>query len=109
MAASAIDAMQLQFIFKSWTRHESFQFGDAHSRHVFKNHVLAHHLHGRVDFRARKTQTLHDLFGHLRADAIMLVETNAAIRIHHRRPRFGDIVKDDAENQRHGNVFRQKL
>ena len=27
----------------------------------------------------------------------------------HRRPRLGDVVENDAENERHGNVFRQKL
>src|SRR5205823_15026318 len=78
MAAGAIDPMQLHFLFKSRTRHESFQFGNAHPRHVFENHVLTYHLHGGLDVGARKTQTLHDLFGHFRADAIVIVETNGA-------------------------------
>src|SRR5882724_6776766 len=109
MTARAIDPMQFQFLFESGTRHEPLQFGHTHPRHVFENHVLTNHLHGGVDFSARKTQALHDLFGHFRAEAIVFVETDAIVRIYRCRPRFGDIVQNDAENERHGNVFRQKL
>src|SRR2546423_14186785 len=49
MTARAIDPMQFQFLFESGTRHEPLQFGHAHPRHVFENHVLTNHLHGGVD------------------------------------------------------------
>src|SRR5881275_2426724 len=88
MTARAIDPMQFQFLFESGTRHEPLQFGHTHPRHVFENHVLTNHLHGGVDFGARKTQALHDLFGHFRAEPIMLVETDATVRIYRCRRRL---------------------
>src|SRR5437868_8150560 len=87
MTARAIDPMQFQFLFESGTRHEPLQFVHPHPRHVFENHILTNNLHSCVDFGARKTQALHDLFSHFRAEAIMLVETDATVRIYRCRPR----------------------
>ena len=78
MTARAIDPMQFQFVNERWPRHETFQLGHTHARNILEDHVLTHHLDRGVDFGARKTQTLHDLLRHLRANAVVRIEPNAA-------------------------------
>ena len=57
---------------KGWPRHETFQFCHAHVGSILENHVLAHHLDGRLDFSAenRKRRMISSVIsapsGHVR-------------------------------------------
>jgi len=53
-------------------------------------------------------EPLHDRFRHLRADPVVLGEANSARFIDSRRHRFGDIVKQNGKDKRHGNLFRRQ-
>ena len=93
MAARAIHAMQLQLIDKCRPRHEALQFRHPHVRHVLEHHVLADCFHRRVNLGAGKSQALHERLRHLRADAIVPIEANAAVFIDQRSRRLPDVVK----------------
>ena len=86
-----------------------FSFATRMFGHVFENHVLPDRFDRGVDFGARKSQALHDRFGHFRADAIMAVETDPAGLVDRAGRRLADIVKENAENERKRNLVRQKL
>ena len=90
MAARAIDPMQLQLFLESGSRHEPLQFRHPHLGHVFENHVLAHHFDRGVDFGARKSQALHDLFSHFRTEAVVPAKANSPRFIHGCVARFAD-------------------
>ena len=109
VAALAIDAMQLELVLESRPRHEAFQFRHPHVRHVLEDHVLPHRFHRRVDLGSRKSEPLHDRLRHFRADAIVSVETNAALFIDDGSRRLADVVEEHAENQRQRNFWRQQL
>ena len=109
MAAFAIDPVQFQLILKGRSRHETFQLCHSHIRGILENHVLPHHFDGRIDFSARKPQTAHDRFRHLRTDAVVFVETDATRFVHCRRYRFRDIVKQHGQNQRNRNFLWKQL
>ncbi len=79
VTARAIDPMQLQLVLEGRPRHETFQLRHPHVRHILEDHVLPHRLDRGVDFRARKTQPLHERLRHFRADAIVPVEANAPV------------------------------
>ena len=93
MAARAIDPVQLQLLFKGWSRHETLQLCDSHVRHVLENHMLPDHFDRRLDFSARKSQATHNRFRHLSTDSVVFVEANAARFIYSCRDWFCDIVK----------------
>ena len=70
--------------------------------------MLFDRFDGGVDLGARKTEPMHDLLSHCGADFIVAVETDAAGFIDARGRRLADIVKEDAEDEREGDLVRQE-
>src|SRR5919201_2258929 len=109
MAAFAIDPMQLKLVVKGWPRHETLQFGHPHLGRVLENHVLPYHFDCRLDFSAGKSQAPHDLFSHFRTKPVMPTKANSSGLIYGRGARFSHVVKQHGKNERHRNLFRQKI
>src|SRR5438128_6285812 len=52
MAAFAVDTVQLEFVLEGRSSHEAFELGHTHPRHIFEDHMLAHHLDRGINLRA---------------------------------------------------------
>ena len=94
---------------KGRTGHEAFQSRDPHVGHVLEDHVLLDRFDRRVDFRAGKTEPMHERFRHLRPEPVVAVEADPAGFVDACGGGLADVVKENAEDERERNLVRQKL
>ena len=97
--------MQLEFIVEAGARHEPLEFGDAHLLHVLENHVIRDGTDNGLRVRIAETKALQNCPGHLRAEFVMSVESNAPRFVHGLSAGFSDVVKQYSEYERQAQRF----
>ena len=78
VGGSAIDAMEFHFHVEGGFGHEALEFCHAHFLHIHELHVACDHRHDGGDGVVRVAQAAQDVFGHVGAECVVSVESNAA-------------------------------
>lgn len=109
VGAEAVNAMQGEFVIEGGAGHEAAQLGGAHLFHVLEDHVVLHGDDGGLDDLVGEFHAAHDLAGLFGTEFVVTVEADAAcVGVARLRGRFGDVVEEDAHDQRQRDLGGQQ-
>ena len=105
VGAEAVDAVEFEFVFDVGAGEEAFEGGGAHLLDADEVHVIGDGGGGGFDDVVGIFEAAEDGVGHFGAEFVVAIEADAAgVGVGGLRSGFGDIVKEDGEDEWEGGV-----
>lgn len=101
--------MELQLVVHGLAGEEALEFGDAHLLDVLEGHVISHEGLGGLDLGIGEPEAAHDAARDLGAHVFMAVEADASGFIDLIGGGLAEVVEENAQDQRHGDVGGQQV
>lgn len=108
VGAEAVDAVEFEFVVDVRAGEEAFEGGGAHLLDADEVHVIGDGGSGGFDDVVGVFEAAKDGVGHFGAEFVVAIEADAAgVRVDGLGGGFGDVVKEDGEDEGEGGVWRE--